>query len=55
MSRVVSIFVQSPHWDEKISKDWIEFMKWIRSKGGRWDQAMGAHRISFDSITDTED
>lgn len=45
--RQVSVTIISPSWGPEGKEDWLKFRKWIEANGGKWEEGLGQHRITF--------
>jgi hypothetical protein len=52
MGDKISVIVQCPPymWGKEEREKWFKFLSWIEKVGGKWDEGMGAHRITFEPL-----
>jgi len=43
----ISVVVQSPTWGPKERQNWLKFRAWIEANGGKWEEGIGCHKITF--------
>jgi hypothetical protein len=45
--RQLSVTIKSPMWGPEEAENWLKFRKWIEANGGKWEEGLGVHRITF--------
>jgi len=50
MEEEISVVIKSPTWGPKERENWLKFRTWVEANGGKWEEGMGCHKITFRPI-----